>query len=74
MAKRNLLKIVNGLLALAFIFTALGGITRFFVPALMPYEAFKAVHPIFGLTLVVLAVTHIVLNFGWIKSTYFKNK
>ncbi len=71
MEKQRLLKIVNILLAIAFLMTATGGVVRFFAPDVIPYELFRSVHPIFGLTLVLLAGIHIFLNFNWIKSAYF---
>lgn len=74
MNKKNLLKTVNVLLALGFLLTASGGIIRFFVPALMPYEIFRQIHPLFGLFFVAAAITHIILNFSWIKNTYLSKK
>lgn len=72
MDRQRWLKIVNTLLALAFLMTATGGIVRFFAPDLIPYELFRLVHPLFGLMLVLLACIHIFLNFNWIKSAYFR--
>ncbi len=72
MAKKNALKFVNILLALSFVMTAFGGLTRFFAPAIIPYATFKLIHPYFGLFFVATAVAHITLNFAWIKSTYLK--
>lgn len=72
MDRQGLLKIVNIVLALAFLMTAVGGVVRFFAPDLMPYELFRAVHPLFGLAFVTLACIHIFLNFNWIKSAYMR--
>lgn len=66
------LKVINPLLAIAFLMTAGGGLVRFFAPDLIEYSLFRAVHPKFGVAMVALAVIHIVLNGKWIKSTYFK--
>jgi hypothetical protein len=74
MNKKHLLKTVNILLALGFILTATGGIIRYFAPALMPYDIFRLVHPLFGLFFVAAAIMHITLNFSWIKSTYLHKK
>ncbi len=74
MDKKRLLVPVNGLMALAFAFTALGGLVRFFAPDLLPYDAFRRVHPLAGILFVLLAALHIYLNGAWIRSTYFKRK
>jgi len=74
MDKKRLLVPVNGLMALAFAVTALGGLVRFFAPDLLPYAAFRRIHPLFGVLFVVLAAIHIYLNSAWIRSTYFKRK
>lgn len=72
MDKRKWLKIVNVILALSFLMAATGGVIRYFAPDAIPYEAFRLVHPIFGLCMVLSVIAHVSLNFGWIKSTYFK--
>lgn len=74
MNKQQWLKIVNILLALAFLMAATGGVVRFFAPAVIPYETFRLIHPLFGLMMVILAIIHISLNFTWIKSTYLHKK
>lgn len=72
MNKTSALKWINPLLALTFLVTAMGGMTRFFAPQLMDYELFRAIHPKFGIALVILAIMHIFLNGKWIMNTYFK--
>lgn len=75
MNKKNLLKVINILLAIAFFMTAMGGLIRFFFSSVIPYELFRAIHPKFGIALVILLSTHLYLNWGWVKNTYFsKNK
>ena len=74
MNKQILLKIVNILLAASFIMTAMGGLVRQLVPDAIPYLQFKAIHPKFGIALVVTVILHLILNWGWIKSAYFKKK
>ncbi len=74
MDKRRLLPIVNALLALAFLMTATGGLIRYFAPDAIPYGVFRLIHPLFGITLVLLVVVHIALNANWIKMTYFKKR
>lgn len=74
MNKRNLLKIVNPLLALVFIMTAFPGMIRNFLPDVIPGEMFFMLHPKMGIALFILAICHIALNWGWIKMTFFKAK
>ena len=72
--KQKILKIVNPLLALAFFFSAGGGITRLIAPDLIPDEKFSAMHPIFGVTLATCIAIHLVLNWNWVKNAFFRKK
>lgn len=37
-------------------------------------ENFEKVHPLAGMLLVICAGVHLSLNWGWVKTTYFKKK
>jgi cytochrome b561 len=74
MNKKKALMIVNVFLALSFVFTAMGGLLRNFAPDAMPYDQFRAIHPKFGIATVVLVTIHLVLNWGWVKNSYFMRK
>jgi hypothetical protein len=70
MNKQKALKIINVLLILDF----LGLVSTAVLDDVIPRELFEKIHPSLGLTLVVLVIIHIILNFTWIKATYFKTK
>ena len=74
MDRQKLLKVVNPVMALAFLSSAAGGLTRFFAPSVIPYDTFRKIHPIFGLVLVACVICHLVLNWNWIKAVYLKKK
>lgn len=66
----KLLKIVNVVLGLDFLFLVTTALLRTWIP----YGIFRVIHPMAGLTLVVLVVTHVYLNRGWVRQNYFKKK
>lgn len=68
MNKQRALRIINAVLLvdlLALVSTAM-------LDEVLPPEVFSTVHPMLGFTLVLLAITHLVLNWGWIKANYLK--
>lgn len=68
MNKQKTLRIINAVLLvdlLALVSTAL-------LDEVIPREVFGTVHPLLGFTLVILAISHIFLNWGWIKTNYLK--
>ncbi len=71
MDKKKWLRVVNVLLALDFLGIAGSGITQGVFGYPIPYELFRLAHPIGGYLLVALVATHLWLNWGWVKSTYF---
>ncbi len=73
MKRKTLLKIVNPLLALAFLSQALTGIFHTSVMKIS-YELFEYIHGYGGYVLVTLGVVHIALNWNWIKANFFKTK
>jgi uncharacterized membrane protein YraQ (UPF0718 family) len=70
MNKQKALKVVNILLALMVIGILTSAISHDFIDE----EIFEKVHPLGGFTLIVLVVIHLILNWSWVKSTYFKVK
>ena len=68
------LKIVNPLLGLALGWVFFTVAVRKAAPDLMPREFFRNAHPLGGYAVFVLALIHLVLNWGWVKSAYFKKK
>ena len=69
MKKAVVLKAVNILLALSFIWVAVTALLHEQIP-----RVFHNVHPIGGFLFTALAITHIILNWNWIKNSYFKKK
>lgn len=63
MNKQNLLKVVNVLLAFSFLFQALTGYLQ------EDFRALGEAHEVNAVTLIVLALSHVALNWAWIKST-----
>jgi heme A synthase len=70
--KSALLKIVNPLLILLFITQALTGILHDVIME-VSYETFEIIHGIGGYVFVFLVVCHFILNWSWIKNTFFKS-
>jgi len=62
------LKIVTLSLFILILWQALTGLGSDFVPQ----KIFELVHPAGGFLLVIFVVIHVFLNWGWIKSVYFK--
>lgn len=70
MNKANLLKRLNPLLFLALLFQAASGVFYFLVGG----EVWEDIHLFGGFMMIVIAGLHIFLNWGWVKSNYFKKK
>jgi uncharacterized membrane protein YraQ (UPF0718 family) len=66
--KLKALKIVNPIIAILFIGQAGSGIFH----EVIPYEVFEKVHGTAGYLLAAGVIGHIVLNWSWIKTTFFK--
>ena len=66
--------VVNILMLLLFLSTAVVGTVKAIFPDSIPYELFRAVHPKFGVAFFILAIVHIALNRAWIKATFFNKK
>ena len=70
MNKNIILKYLNILLGICFIIQALTGGWLSFAPNNFVAE----LHEFFGPVFVIVVLLHFSLNFGWIKTTYFKKK
>lgn len=73
MTKNNLLKILNPLLGLLMVNQILSGLLADELFKLSP-NAFEILHEDGGILLTVLVVVHLVLNWNWIKASYFKKR
>jgi hypothetical protein len=74
MNKKNALIVVNICLAITFFMTASGGVITTFFPGAIPYDKFVMLHPKIGIALVIFAILHVVLNWNWIKVTFFSKR
>lgn len=74
MNKKILLKITNIFLALTFFMTASGGVITAIFPNAIPADKFVLLHPKFGIAFVIFAIIHVVLNWSWIKTSFFAKK
>ena len=70
MKKVKALKVVNLLLFIVFIFQASTGIGRAYIDD----GLFAIIHRAGGILLLLFAVTHWGLNWGWIKANFFPVK
>ena len=66
MAKNQLLKIVNLILAILVVTQASSGLLH----DRLPGEAFKIIHVGGGIVLVLAIVLHVILNFAWVRSAF----
>jgi len=70
MNKVDLLKKLNPFLLLTFTVQAASGVLYFLVGD----EVWEDIHLFGGFIMIVIAGLHIILNWGWVKSNYFKKK
>lgn len=68
MNKLKTLKTVNTILAIAFLTLGLTAMMHNYIP----YSIYRRIHPLAGYTFSALAVTHVILNYGWIKKNILK--
>ena len=64
MNKRNLLKIVNILLAVLILNQASTGLLH----GILPRDAFEFLHEGGGVTIFIAALVHVYLNWAWVKA------
>jgi hypothetical protein len=70
MKRNEALKVLNPILGLLALSQILTGVLRGFLTR----ETFLAVHRATGLAFAAAALLHVVLNWNWIKASYFKGK
>lgn len=70
MRRKQILKVVNTLLAILFLDMAATGLFS----DRIPYDLYQIVHAQAGKFFVLLAVAHLALNWNWVKLTYLKKK
>jgi hypothetical protein len=68
MNKLQTLKIVNTILAIAFLTLGLTAMLNNYIP----YSTYRRIHPLAGYTFSALVVAHVILNYGWIKKNILK--
>jgi len=68
MDKKTALKIINVIIAILILSQASSAILR----GLIGREAFEILHEGGGVLLLLGVIVHVVLNWGWVKSAFFK--
>lgn len=68
MNKNKMLKIINTVLAVLFLTQVLSGFLHDYIPG----DIFEIVHEGGAVLLVFFLGLHIYLNWGWVKSSFFK--
>ncbi len=68
MKRNTMLKIVNPILGILIINQILTGIFGDSIPR----EVFEILHEDGGFVLAIVAALHLILNWNWVKATYFK--
>jgi len=72
MNKMDMLKIVNALLGFSFVIQLATSIIIFFHIRVRHAQTVFDIHIYNGVVFFVLALAHLVLNWGWIKSAYLR--
>lgn len=70
MTRTGMLKVVNPVLGLLVLNQAATAIFR----GALPEKTFELMHGLGGPLLLIVAITHLILNWNWVKATYFKSK
>jgi len=70
MGKNRALLVVNPLLVLALLFQAATGLLN----DRLGEEFFARAHPLGGYAIILLGITHLVLNWSWVKTNLLKRK
>jgi hypothetical protein len=74
MDKTKMLQIVNPILFLVVMLQALSGLIFIFHLQVLPMAFVGEFHEYNGLVLVALALVHLALNWGWVKSNFLRKK
>ena len=70
MNKQKLLKVVTILMFFVFLCLVLSAVLNDTIPR----KTFRTLHPVLGFVFSLCAVTHISLNWNWIRNNVFKRK
>ena len=68
MDKKTALKIINPIIAILILSQAASATLR----GIIGGEAFEVIHEGGGLLLLIGVIVHVILNWGWVKSMFFK--
>ena len=68
MKRNTMLKILNPILGVLLVNQIITGIFHHAIP----HEAFELLHEGGGIVLAVAAILHVILNWNWVKSNFFK--
>jgi drug/metabolite transporter (DMT)-like permease len=68
MNRTNMLKYINPVIAILIVSQLLSALSK----DILPDEVFEAWHKGGGILLLIGVLLHLFLNWGWVKSTYFK--
>ncbi len=68
------LRITNPVLAVVAVAQAVTGVMMSLFAESIPFGMVRQVHLYTGYTFVALIIIHVVLNWSWVKSTFFRKK
>ena len=75
MKRLKILKVVNVLLILDFVLILISLLFYKYIPGdLNGSEVMSEFHELTGMIFIMLGILHLILNFNWIKSSYFNKK
>ena len=69
MNRNAMLKILNPILGILLVNQILTGVFH----AKLPHEAFEIMHEISGFVLTAAVALHVILNWNWIKTNFFRS-
>lgn len=72
MKRNDALKAINPVLGLVFLSQAITGMLHTPIQAALSFERWEIWHGAGGLVLVILVVTHLILNWNWIRASYLR--
>ncbi|HOK09423.1 MAG TPA: hypothetical protein PLT82_07505 [Candidatus Hydrogenedens sp.] len=68
MSKATMLKVINPILLLLFINQASTGLFHHS----LSHKMFEVLHEGGGIVLIIVSLLHLILNWGWVRSTFLK--
>ena len=70
MKKNTLLKIINPILAIVFIYQISTGLMH----EIIPKNRFETIHGTGGIVLLICVIIHLILNWNWVKVNFLKKR